>query len=348
MVEQINFNQSGNTITLSGSSAGYAKVGDGYEWQGQIGGGPVTVTGDYTLALGTGMTASEPVTANYSDGTLTTAGTTAGYELSDNSITYTAGTSKQIQFSGVADEATAANFYVNAKTNYITVGKEAVKTDGTPVELLTDGYKLKLGIGMAAPSTNGGTLSGDVYTYGGETAGYTLADKSITYTAGTSKTINFSGVASELTVPADGIFAFEVDNFSSNVTIDDNAGEFRFMVNVGAGADTVAGSTGADFIGVKGTNLTINTGAGNDTLVGGSGNDTFIYKPNEGTDTGTDFASGDLVQIVDGTFSDSAFSGGKLTLTIQGGGSVIFTNVSETQTFNINGTEHTISDGKLK
>ena len=116
---------------------------------------------------------------------------------------------------------------------------------------ITGDYTLKLGKGMSESETVTANYSEGTLTTAGKSAGYTLANNSISYTAGTSKTINFSGV--------------------------------------------------------KGTNLTINTGAGNDTLTGGSGNDTFICKPNEGTDTIAEFAAGDLLQIVDGTFSDSSF-----------------------------------------
>ena len=50
----------------------------------------------------------------------------------------------------------------------------------------------------------------------------------------------------------------------------------------------------------------------------------------------------------EGTFTNSSFKSGKLTLAIEGGGHVIFQNVTSSDTFNINGTVHTISGSKLK
>ena len=37
-VSVINFAQNGNAVTLSGTTAGYAKTGNAYEWQVQTGG----------------------------------------------------------------------------------------------------------------------------------------------------------------------------------------------------------------------------------------------------------------------------------------------------------------------
>ena len=101
-------------------------------------------------------------------------------------------------------------------------------------------------------------------------------------------------------------------------------------------------------------NDTLWGGKGNDTLLGGEGDDVFIYKPNEGTDYITDYEAGDMLKILradgsnGGMFTSSSFSDGNLTLKILGGGSVVFQNVSESQSFNINGATYSISNGKLK
>ena len=373
------------------------------------------------------MSASETVDANYANGTYTTAGTTDGYTLTDDSIAYVAGTTKEIKFSGVADDATAKNFWLSGSK--ITIGKEAVKTDGTEVKLLTDGYTLKLGRGMSEAASNEGTLSGDVYTYGGVGAGYILGTdgKTISYAEASDPTLQLTGVASALKTPAEKVVALEVENFSSNLTVAGNTGGFKFSVesgdysgkiltgsaradiigvaganltvntgagndsiksmggtnmtvNAGAGSDTIAGSAGADvldggagndvlyggsgndsllgsagndsLVGAAGAD-TLWGGAGNDTLTGGAGSDTFIYKPNEGSDTISDFASNDMLQILKadgsaGAFSSSTLGGTTLTVAIEGGGSVILTNVSAGQSININGTSYSISGNTLK
>ena len=45
LVSNINFAQSNNKVTLSGTNAGYKKVGNAYEWQEKIGGETLTITG---------------------------------------------------------------------------------------------------------------------------------------------------------------------------------------------------------------------------------------------------------------------------------------------------------------
>ena len=66
-----------------------------------------------------------------------------------------------------------------------------------------------------------------------------------------------------------------------------------------------------------------------------------------------DFDGGDMLQILkangrEGTFTNSSFKSGKLTLAIEGGGHVVFSGMSASDSFNINGTMHTISGKKLK
>ena len=114
--------------------------------------------------------------------------------------------------------------------------------------------------------------------------------------------------------------------------------------------DTGAGS---DVIENYGTKVSMNGGSGTDSLWGGAGNDTFAYTVNQGTDRIYDWESGDMLKIFTadgsrGSFKSSKYSGGDLTLTITGGGKVIFSDVSSSDKFNINGTTYRISGSKLK
>ena len=142
-----------------------------------------------------------------------------------------------------------------------------------------------------------------------------------------------------------------------------NGGSGNDILSGGSGNDTLIGSTGKDSLsGGSGKdklyggagNDTLWDGAGNDTLYGGDGKDTFIYKPGEGTDKIMDYNSADMLQILKadgsagGSFNKSFFSNNKLTLTIDGGGTVIFDGVKSGDVFNINGTTHIISGKKLK
>ena len=112
----------------------------------------------------------------------------------------------------------------------------------------------------------------------------------------------------------------------------------------GEGKDKLYGGSGSD---------SLWGGAGNDSLFGGAGDDTFAYTVNQGTDRIYDWESGDMLKIFTadgsrGSFKSSKYSGGDLTLTISGGGKIIFDGVSKSDTFNINGTTYKISGSKLK
>lgn len=133
-----------------------------------------------------------------------------------------------------------------------------------------------------------------------------------------------------------------------NVTFKDYSG----IILGNTGNDKLYGEAGNDIIiGGKG-NDSLNGGAGNDSLWGDAGKDTFIYTANEGTDKIFDYETGDLLKILnadgsDGYFKSSKYSGGDLTLTINGGGKIIFEDVVSSTKFNINGSSYNISGSKL-
>ena len=150
---------------------------------------------------------------------------------------------------------------------------------------------------------------------------------------------------------------YGADTFSGGAGNDKLFGEAgNDSLNGDAGNDTLNGGTGNDKLyGGKG-NDSLWGGAGNDSLWGGAGKDIFVYKPGEGTDKIFDYSNGDgdLLKILKadgsagGTFTKAAFASNKLTLTISGGGSIIFDGVSAGDKFNINSTTYTIKGKTLK
>jgi len=108
----------------------------------------------------------------------------------------------------------------------------------------------------------------------------------------------------------------------------------------GKGKDSLIGGAGDD---------TLWGGKGNDTLTGGDGSDTFIFQAGNGKDFITDYAQGDLLQILDkrgneGTFSKATFKDDSLTLNVRGGGKVILSGVESSTSININGESKSVSD----
>jgi Ca2+-binding RTX toxin-like protein len=73
--------------------------------------------------------------------------------------------------------------------------------------------------------------------------------------------------------------------------------------------ENVIGGAGRDSITGNGNNNVLEGGAGNDTLSGGAGNDTFVINSTaEGTDTITDFAKGDILDLTKAVSSTAPIS----------------------------------------
>lgn len=224
-------------------------------------------------------------------------------------------------------------------------------------------------VGLSAKST----LSiGD----GTESYSTVKSGKDIIVTVGDGK-ITLSGAANLDTInilgKKDSSILTLTDSSSANVTLnsEEKIGDatartkaIKIMGNAldnsilgGTGKDTLYGADGDDYlVGNDGNdkiygqngNDTLWGGIGNDTLKGGDGADVFIYKPNEGKDVITDFSNNDMLQIVDSTFSKAVYKSNTLTLTVDGGGSIIFKNVNTATEFNINGTNYKVSGSTIK
>ncbi len=186
-------------------------------------------------------------------------------------------------------------------------------------------------------------------TVNGSDAVFTIGKGSLTVTNGKGKSIVFMDDDARTIIGGAQLFD---DGSAKKITLaaavevaDASARTKSINITGNAFANKIFGGEGND---------SLWGGKGNDSLYGGDGDDTFIYKPNEGTDTIFDYSSDDMLKIltVNGkagdSFSNSAFGNGKLTLTISGGGTVVFDGVAKGDTFNINGKSYTLTAKKLE
>ena len=224
-------------------------------------------------------------------------------------------------------------------------GSYSTKKSGDNIIVTVGNGKISL---IGAASLSKVNIKGTKYT--STTLTVTDKTKSPVSVGSAIKTINATSRTKEIKITGNSL-ANTIRGGSGKDTIYGGAGNDSIVGN--AGNDKLYGQAGNDKLrGGKG-NDSLWGGAGNDSLWGGSGNDTFIYKAGEGTDKIFDYTSGDMLKILKsngktGSFSKSKFSGGTLSLTISGGGQVIFNDVAKGDKFNINGTTYKISGSKLK
>ena len=216
----------------------------------------------------------------------------------------------------------------------------------------------KISIGAAISSTS----------IKGSDAVFTIGKNTLTVTKGKDKEITFINAAGKTQTIIGGAFMAN-NSTSAKVTLESwrttadasartkaiqiTGNKLANAIYGGSANDTLYGQAGNDTLSGGKGNDSLWGGAGDDSLYGGAGNDTFVYKAGEGKDKIFDYASGDVVTILKsngkagGTFTDSAFGKGSLTLTISGGGQITFDNVKSSDKFNINGTTYKISGTKL-
>ncbi|MBO4780673.1 MAG: hypothetical protein J5497_08555, partial [Selenomonadaceae bacterium] len=190
-----------NLFTLTG-----VKTTDGIVVDGKtvtltaknLGNEDVTISEGYTLKL-SGVFAPVTTAAHFDGTTYKSASNTAGYTLENNKITYTAAIKEKNLFT-LTGVKTTDGIIVDGKTVTLTA-----KNLGTSDVTISEGYTLKLS-GVEAPKTTAEHFDGFAYKSSSNTAGYTLENNKITYTAEKSATTLFtlSGVKNTNDVTVSG------------------------------------------------------------------------------------------------------------------------------------------------
>ena len=198
--------------------------------------------------------------------------------------------------------------------------------------------------------------------------GATVSGKDVTVSMSNGGSIVLEGVGSnevaflETTLNAKGketsksatyIFGngaiFNANQSAVTVSTDFDAAVYTNLATIKSSSDSgveLGGNAKANVIIGGAGNDTLWGSTKNDTLTGGEGADTFVYKPGDGKDVITDYATGDLLKIDGVTFTKAAFSRGTLTLTVDGG-SIALKNVTTSTEFDINGDKYQISNSML-
>ncbi len=168
----------------------------------------VTITSGYTLQLGSDVTTPQTGDTSWtvSNGTARyiSAGTSAGYVISNNQIVYqSAGSETTLAtISGLSTSATADDISLNDKT--VTIAAHALNQNNTVT--ITSGYTLQLGSDVTTPQAGdtSWTVSNGTARYisAGTSAGYVISNNQIVYqSAGSETTLTtISGLNTAATV----------------------------------------------------------------------------------------------------------------------------------------------------
>ncbi|MBQ6005340.1 MAG: hypothetical protein IJL14_03720, partial [Selenomonadaceae bacterium] len=344
----------GSTVTVAASALNQSNV--------------TISNSNYKLALANGIaspsTTAESWTINGTTATFKSTSNTAGYNLVNGQIVYSAKKTATTlaTVTGLKSGLKVTNGNINGITvNGNTITLAASVLGKTTVEVSGD-YKLALAANVNNPTTKEGawTLNGTTATYKGSssTAGYTIAGdgKSVLYsaatTAATLSTIKGIKTTSGISI-SDNFVNLKASMLNAKVTV---SGEYGF--NFAAGnysKKIITGSKVADNIISNGKNLSINTGAGADSIkvtgnatsvTGGTGNDTivnsgdnniFIYAAGDGKDIIYGFDNTSKLKIGNGKGIYSSKTEGNDVIVTVGDGKITLVDAVKLDTVNILG-----------
>lgn len=304
-------------------------------------------------------------------------GNDVALDIGSGNVTIAGGVGKKISM--ISGGKTDANLFT--ADGIYNANKTAV-TLSSSTENFTADSKLST---IDASKTNGATITGnakanrvtlgngaDVFVWskgGNDTLESFGTEDLLSVKGGVVSDGSISGGNSFLKVGANKI----VVKNTAQVSINDDGGEKIFddgilydtsktSATLGSGINNFD-ATGTNITAVTGNDksnklyaneegTTLSGGKGDDSLWGGDGVDTFVYMSGTGLDRIFNYEDGELLQIIksngsEGYFTNSNFANNNLTLSISGGGRVVFQNVTSSTEFNINGTAYQIESARL-
>ncbi len=215
----------------------------------------------------------------------------AGFDTADYSASAAAVVVNLVNGTGAGGDAEGDTLISIERVIGSTFNDYIVGTTGAETIEGGDGTDLLRGGGGADTLLGGAGLDNIYYrdgvarVDGGEGFDYLIADETTTATG-----IHFTVLGSniEAIVGSGGNDVIDARGLADGIAVDTDRGNDTFYG--GAGNDRIEG------------------GAGDDSLSGGAGQDTFLFKPNFGRDTVTDFTSAgadhDIIQVSTALFAD--------------------------------------------
>lgn len=278
-----------------------------------LNGKAVTLTGDFTLALGKDVATSAKKTVGafttVSKGTATykTATTSDYYKISGKKISYTAGTGGQSitlkNLNTAATLSTVKNGVTVAEksgTYNITFKNSAVLTTKAPTISVAKGLKYTVAVAdsLKPVTKSAWTVSGTTATFRtNTTAGYSVNSKNaVVYSAQKtgSPLLELGGLAkgikaSSLTAPKNKVVTLNANVLGKNASLKSNGGGYTLNLTGNMSGKKFTGTGKVDTLTVAANNANVDLGAGNDvvtlsglkvTLNGGAGNDKLTGSKN--------------------------------------------------------------------
>ncbi|MBE8952003.1 MAG: hypothetical protein SR1Q7_02525 [Quinella sp. 1Q7] len=304
-----------STLSIGNGTGTYSTVANGSDIVVTVGDGSITLVGSANL--------STVKIAGREQFYWTLNGTTATYgSLVVNGVKSTSGLS------------------ISGKV--VTVSKSSLGTGNVTV---SDGYTLKPGNDVSAPATTAAnwTLNGTTATYKSDsaTAGYTLANNTISYSAAkaastlatvSGKVVTVSkaslgtddvtiSVAGKYITLKSGAGNDKLVSTGSHISISASGGHNYVSLGANSSDQTVRTGAGNDSIVNSGENVTINGGAGNDYIWNEAGvNVVFQYNTGDGNDKIFNYGNEDIIRLASGTsIKKSAIVGSYYVFTIGNG-----------------------------